>query len=74
MPRVILLALDCSRVDTLAVCTDPGCCFRAGPFTNYDDARGAADRHRRAMHVKAAADAAYARRRRARLRDEGPSL
>jgi len=61
-----LLSLDCSRVDALTICTHPGCMFRAGPFTNRADARAAADRHRAAFHVKAAADAAYARRRRER--------
>jgi hypothetical protein len=66
---VRLLTLDCSRSDALTLCTDPGCTFRAGPFTNRADAVAAADRHRRAYHAKAAADADYVRRRRAAERN-----
>jgi hypothetical protein len=59
-----LVSLDCSRVDALTICTDCTPAYRAGPFTNRADALGAADRHRREFHAKAAADVAYARRRR----------
>jgi hypothetical protein len=65
-----LLTLDCSRSDALTLCTAPGCLFRAGPFTNRADAKAAADRHRALFHVKAAADAAYVRRRRAAAREQ----
>ena len=66
-----LLSLDCSRTDALTLCTDPGCTFRAGPFTNRADARAAADRHRRLYHVKAAADLDAVRRRRAAAANVG---
>lgn len=69
-----LLRLDCSRSDALTLCSAPGCGFRAGPFTNTADARAAADRHRAAFHAKAAADAAYARRKRERAAVERVTL